>query len=226
MIFTLLLLFIAVFLGIAVFSGKGKLMSTDTVKKEKVAQYTKGLRIMYAVMLVVVLFMAFFNFVEKVAYTQTNYYEFTESYLGKDGNTYAAGVPHTTEEMIEILNPTESSGSLCGTTSTEELPYRYSETTYTLDERYAFLGFVPYQTAHVANFVCLGLSMAVIVVLFVFINKMSDKEAQKKKANTSKRDPVRPSMPKGAFDFSDYKDEVNVAADFADEPQDVPGKKK
>ena len=45
------------------------------------------------------------------------------------------------------------------------------------------------------------------------------------KKNSSKG-PVRPSMPKGAFDFSDYQDEVEVAADFADEAQEIPSKKK
>ena len=226
MFFSLLLLFVAVIVGIPAFTGKGKLMSTENIKKDKIPTYKKWLRIFYAVILVVVLIMAFFNFVEKEAYTQTHYYEFTEDYLGADGLTHPAGESHPTDEMIEILNPSESSGSLCATSDSEPLPYKYTGTTYTLKEKYAFLGFVSYQTARILNFVGLGISMAIILGMFVFINKMTDKQAQQKNSRAAKRDPVRPSMPRGAFDFSDYQDEVEVSADFEDEPRDIPSKKK
>ena len=225
MFFSLLLVAIAVVVGIPALTGKGKLLSTETVKKEKTAIYKKWIRIIYAALAVIVLLMAFFNFVEKVAYVQEHYYEFTEEYPGADGVTHAAGERHNVSEMREILNPTETSGSLCAPTDTESLPYRYVETTYTLDERYAFVGFLPYQTAHILSFVTLGLSMVVILTLFIFINRLTDKEAQKKTAQ-AKNSPVRPSMPRGAFDFSDYEDEVEVAADFADEPQEIPSKKQ
>lgn len=227
MFFSLLLLVVAGILAVPVFTGKGKMMNTENIKKDKLPKYKKWVRVLYALMMVTVLFMAFFNFVEKVAYTQTNYFEFTEPYVGADGVTYAAGEPHTTDEMREILLPTETSQSLCSPVDTESLPYRFVETTYTLDEKYAFLDFVPYKTAHILNFVTLGVSMAVIFALFVFINMMTDKEAQKKNSRAAKQNPVRPSMPKGAFDFSDYKDEVEVKDDrFDGEPQEIPSKKK
>ena len=227
MFFSLLLLVVAGILAVPVFTGKGKMMNTENIKKDKLPKYKKWVRVLYALMMVTVLFMAFFNFVEKVAYTQTNYFEFTEPYVGADGVTYAAGEPHTTDEMREILLPAETSQSLCSPVDTESLPYRFVETTYTLDEKYAFLDFVPYKTAHILNFVTLGVSMAVIFALFVFINMMTDKEAQKKNSRAAKQNPVRPSMPKGAFDFSDYKDEVEVKDDrFDGEPQEIPSKKK
>ena len=229
MFFTLMMVGIAVFLAIPVFTGKGKLLAVENIKKDKLATYKKWLRILYAVLMVVALVMAFFNFVERVAYVQTYYYEFTEEYVGADGVTYAPGEPHTVDEMREILVPTESTtGSLCAPADTSELPYKYTGTTITLDERYAFVGFIPYQTARIMNFVILGVSMAVVLGLFIFINKMTDKEAQKKNAQkkNAAKGPVRPSMPKGAFDFSDYQDEVNVPADFADEAQEIPSKKK
>ena len=225
MFFSLLMVVIAVFLGYSVFTGKGRLMATENIKKDKVGTYKKWLRILYAVMMVIVLLMAFFNFVEKVAYVQTNYYEFTEDYLGADEKVHPAGESHPTDEMIEILIPTESSGgSMCAPTDTSTLPYKYTGTTYTLDERYAFLSGIPYQTVRIMNFITLGLSMAVVLALFIFINKMTDKEAQKRnyQSKNSSKGPVRPSMPKGAFDFSDYQDEVEVAADFADESQEEP----
>ena len=229
MFFSLLMVVIAVFLAYSVFTGKGKLMAVENIKKDKIGTYKKWLRILYAVMMVIVLLMAFFNFVEKVAYVQEHFYEFTEAYVGADGVTYAPGEPHTVDEMREILIPTESTtGSLCAPADTSELPYKYTGTTYTLDERYAFVGFVPYRTAHILNFIALGLSMAVVLALFIFINKMTDKEAQRKnyQSKNGSKGPVRPSMPKGAFDFSDYQDEVEVAADFADEAQEIPSKKK
>ncbi len=218
MFFSLLMVVIAVFLAYSVFTGKGKLMAVENIKKDKIGTYKKWLRILYAVMMVIVLLMAFFNFVEKVAYVQTNYYEFTEDYLGADEKVHPAGESHPTDEMIEILIPTDTS----------ELPYKYTGTTYTLDEKYSFVSFIPYKTARILNFVGLGVSLVVVLALFIFINKMTDKDLQKKnyqKKNSSKG-PVRPSMPKGAFDFSDYQDEVEVAADFADEAQEIPSKKK
>ncbi len=229
MFFSILLLAVAVVVAIPAFTGKGKLMSTDNIKKDKLTAYKKWLRILYAIMLVVVVLMAFFNFAEKVAYTQTHYYEFTEDYLGADEKVHPAGESHDTAEMIEILLPTETSGSMCASADPSTLPYKYTGTTNTLDERYSFLSFIPYQFAHVMNFVLLGLSMVVILALFIFINKMTDKEAQKKNAQTKGKNkgPVRPSMPKGAFDFSDYKDEVEVKDDrFFDEPKEGPAKKK
>ena len=229
MFFSLLMVVIAVFLAYSVFTGKGKLMAVENIKKDKIGTYKKWLRILYAVMMVIVLLMAFFNFVEKVAYVQTNYYEFTEDYLGADEKVHPAGESHPTDEMIEILVPTETSaGSLCAPADTSELPYKYTGTTYTLDEKYSFVSFIPYKTARILNFVGLGVSLVVVLALFIFINKMTDKDLQKKnyqKKNSSKG-PVRPSMPKGAFDFSDYQDEVEVAADFADEAQEIPSKKK
>ena len=229
MFFSLLMVAVAVVLAIPVITGKGKLLATENIKKDKIDTYKKWLRILYAVMMVIVLCMAFFNFVEKVAYVQTHYYEFTEDYLGADEKVHPAGESHPTDEMIEILIPTETTtGSLCAPADTSELPYKYTGTTYTLDERYSALGFIPFQTARILNFIGLGVSMVVILGLFLFINRMTDKEVQKKNAqkkNTAKG-PVRPSMPKGAFDFSDYQDEVEAPADFADEPQQIPSKKK
>ena len=229
MFFSLLMVVIAVFLAYSAITGKGKLLATENIKKDKIDTYKKWLRILYAVMMVIVLCMAFFNFVEKVAYVQTHYYEFTEDYLGADEKVHPAGESHPTDEMIEILIPTETTtGSLCAPADTSELPYKYTGTTYTLDERYSALGFIPFQTARILNFIGLGVSMVVVLGLFLFINRMTDKEVQKKNAqkkNTAKG-PVRPSMPRGAFDFSDYKDEVEVPAYFADETQEIPSKKK
>ena len=229
MFFSLLMVVVAVVLAIPVFTGKGKLMATENIKKDKIDTYKKWLRILYAVMMVIVLCMAFFNFVEKAVYIQTNYYEFTVDYMGADEKMHPAGESHPTDEMIEILVPTESTtGSLCAPADTSELPYKYTHTTYTVDERFAFLSSIPYQTARILNFVGLGVSMVVVLALFIFINKMTDKDAQRK--NTQKKNaakgPVRPSMPKGAFDLSDYQDEVEVAADFADDAQEIPSKKK
>ena len=226
MFFSLLLLVVAGVVAVPAFTGNGKLMAAENIKKDKIATYRKGLRILYAILFVIVLIMAFFNFVEKVAYVETHYYEFTEDYLGADEQIHPAGESHDTDEMREILLPTETSGSLCSTADSAPLPYKYTGTTYTLNERYAFLGFIPYRTARILNFVGLGVSMVVIFCLFFFINRMTDKAAQQKNSKAAKRDPVRPSMPRGAFDFSDYQDEVEVQADFTDEPTEIPSKKK
>ena len=226
MFFSILMLGIAVMLIKPVLTGKGKLMSTENIKKEKINTYIKWLRILYGILLCIALIMTFTNFVEKVAYVQTHYYEFTEDYMGADGILHTAGESHPTNEMREILIPTESNGSMCAPASTEALPYKYSGTTYKLQDSFSFMSFISYQAAHILSFVALGIAMAVIVVLFIFINRMTDKEVQKK-SNSRSKGPVRPSMPKGAFDFSDYKDEVEVDSDmFDDVPQEIPSKKK
>ena len=225
MFFCVILLAIAVYLAIPVFTGKGKLLSTQNIKKDKVDAYVKYLRLFYLALFIIVLLMAAFNFVEQVAYTTDYHYEFTEDYMGADEQLHPAGESHTVNEMREILIPTETSGSLCSPADPETLPYRYTGTTHTLKEQYGFLSFLPFDTVHVLNFITLGLSMIVIICLFIFIQKFTDKEA-KKKAQAARTSPVRPSMPKGAFDFSDYQDEVDVPADFAEEKQEIPSKKK
>ena len=54
---------------------------------------------------------------------------------------------------------------------------------------------------------------------------MGDKKAQQQNARSSKNNPVRPSLPRGAFDFTDYKDEVEVKDDrFNDMDLEVPSK--
>ena len=226
MLFSLLLAGIAVFLSIPVFSGKGKLMNTDNIKKDKVNVFKKWIRILYALMMVMLLVMAFLNFAEKVAYTQVDIYEFTEDYMGKDEVLHPAGEQHTREEMQEILIPTESYGSLCAASSTMP-PYKLVETQHPVNEQYSFVEkVISYKTAHLLNFICFGLCMALFIGLYIFTNIMTDKEAQKK-ARAAASSPVRPSMPNGAFDFSDYKDEVEVGPDMIDDisQQDPQGDK-
>ena len=56
---------------------------------------------------------------------------------------------------------------------------------------------------------------------------MTDKKAQQQNSRSAKQNPVRPSMPRGAFDFSDYRDEVEVKDDmFSDVTEDKASKKK
>ena len=228
MFFSILMIAIAVVLAIPVITGRGKLMSTENIKKDKIPTYKKWLRILYAIMIVIVLFMAFFNFVEKEAYVQTHYYEFTEDYLATDEQVHPAGEVHSVAEMQELLVPSESSGgSLCAPAQSDPLPVKYLRTETTLKEKYSFLGFVSYQTARILNFVGLGLSLVIVFCLFFFINRVTDRKAQQQNSKSAKKNPVRPSMPRGAFDFSDYKDEVEVKDDRFDyEPQQIPSKKK
>ena len=228
MFFSLLMLFVAGVLAIPVITGKGKLLSTENIKKDKIPTYKKWLRILYAVMIVVVLLMAFFNFVEKEAYVQTNYYEFTADYLGADGQVHPAGEEHDTEEMQSLIVQTENSGgSLCAPAQGDPLPVKYVRSETVLQEKYTSLGFIPYRTARIMNFVGLGVSMVIVFGLFFFINRMTDKKAQQQNSKAAKQNPVRPSMPQGAFDFSDYKDEVEVKDDmFSDAGSENHAKKK
>ena len=225
MMFSFLLIVIAIVVAVPAITGKGRMLNTEYIKKDKVTSYKKWMRLIYGLMALVALTMAFFNFVEKEAYTQTHYYEFTESYVGKDGVTYPAGEKHSVPEMLEIIKDEDkpASNSLCAPVDTEALPYRYVETTYTLQEKYqnSFLKAISYKRARILNYVMLGVSMAVIFTLFLFMNLMTDKKAQKK-AREQANSPVRPSMPKGAFDFSDYKDEVEVTPDKFSEPTEEP----
>ena len=96
MMFSFLLIVIAIVVAVPAITGRGRMLNTEYIKKDKVASYKKWMRLIYGLMALVALAMAFFNFVEKEAYVQTNYFEFTEPYVGADGVTYAAGEPHTT----------------------------------------------------------------------------------------------------------------------------------
>ena len=61
--------------------------------------------------------------------------------------------------------------------------------------------FLPYQALVVLNYVCMGISVLLVIGIFVFINRYTDKEAKAKAQAAAAGQ--RPSMPKGAFDFED-----------------------
>lgn len=217
MLFCVIMVALAVYLLYSVISGKGKLLATENIRKGKEAQYVKHLRLIYLVLAIVILFMAAFNFAEQVAYRTDYYYEFTDTYEGADGQTHVAGERHTVSEMQQIIIANES-GSMCAPSeATDQIaPYRYVETTHTLKPQYSFLSFLSYEAAHTLNYVTLGVSMLVIIWLFIFIRLMTDQKAKKKAKEEAARKSMHPSMPSGAFDFEDYEDQVCVEPDTRD----------
>ena len=211
MFFSLIMLAVAVYLAKPVFTGKGKLLEADHIKEGKEKAFKRYARLIYAGLFIAVLLMASVNYVTNVGYTAVYHYTFTEDYTDADGILHPKGEENTADEMsainmVQDESSSSSSGSMCATTSSETAsnPYEYTGTTYTLSKEW--LSFISYSTAKILNYVILGITMALVIGLFIFINMMTDKEAKKKDEAavvTAQR-----RMPDGAFNFDDYEEEI------------------
>ena len=196
----LIMVFVAGYLAKAVFTGKGKLLEAENIKKGKEQEYKKYLRLLYTGMFVMTILIALVNAAGTYGYTVEYEYTFTQDYTDADGIVHPAGVPHTLEEMQQInYVQSESTGSLCAVGSQETIPYEAKQLPPQLN--WPWMHFLPYQALVVLNYVCMGISVLLVIGIFVFINRYTDKEAKAKAQAAAAGQ--RPSMPKGAFDFED-----------------------
>lgn len=198
----LIMIFVAVYLAKAVFTGKGKLMEAENIKKDKVAEYKKIIRLLYTGMFVMTILITLVNVAGTYGYTQDYQYRFIEEYTDADGIVHPVGETNSLDDMRAInwvqTESTEST-SLCAVSSTESVPYTYEALEPTLN--WSWLGFMSFKALEVLNYICMGLSVAIVVAIFVVINKYTDKNAKEKAQQVAAG--RRPSMPKGAFDFED-----------------------
>lgn len=198
----LIMIFVAIYLAKAVFTGKGKLMEAENIKKDKVVQYKKIIRLLYTGMFVMTILVALVNVAGSYGYTQDYQYKFIEEYTDADGIVHPVGEVNTLDEMRAInWVQTESaqSTSMCAASSTESVPYELDMLEPTLN--WSWMSFLSFRALEVLNYICMGISIALVVAIFVVINKFTDKNAKEKAQQVAAG--RRPSMPKGAFDFED-----------------------
>lgn len=204
----LIMIFVAIYLAKAVFTGKGKLMEAENIKKGKVEEYKKVIRLLYTAMFVMTILVSLVNIGGTYGYEQNYQFTFTEEYTDADGIVHPIGEQHTYDEMLEInwaqTESDDSSSSLCAVSSTETAPYTYETLEPTLN--WEWMGFISYNALVVLNYICMGLSVVIVVAIFVVINKYTDKNAKEKAQQAAVG--RKPSMPSGAFDFEegDFED--------------------
>ncbi len=198
----LIMIFVAIYLAKAVFTGKGKLMEAENIKKDKVEQYKKIIRLLYTGMFVMTILVALVNVAGSYGYTQDYQYKFIEEYTDADGIVHPVGEVNTLDEMRAInWVQTESaqSSSMCAASSEESVPYELEMLEPTLN--WSWMSFLSFRALEVLNYICMGISIALVVAIFVVINKFTDKNAKEKAQQVAAG--RRPSMPQGAFDFED-----------------------
>lgn len=200
----LMMLFVAVYLAKPVFTGKGKLLEAENLKEGKEQDFKKYLRLLYTGVFVMSLLIGFVNIASEYGYTRANLITFTQDYVDNHGVEYKAGEVYSEEELIakefELVPSTQQqSASLCAPVPQQELPYSVEQQEPVL--KWQWLSFLPLATMLVLNYVFMGISVLLVVGIFVVMNIYTDKE---KKAKAQEAAVGRkPSMPSAAFDFDE-----------------------
>ena len=213
---SLILIVVAVYVAKPAFTGKGKLMTIEHVKKDKEKTAKKGLRVAYLVMFFCSLCMIGVNYLQNTAFPIESYkVTFNEAYTAADGTTYEAGqVENMTAEQMNALytvpeSETESTsssgtGSCMSAANVASVPCTY-ESVYgstNITEKIPGADInAKYKLVRIMSTVLFCISLSDIVFLMIFINKMTDKK-EKAKAQTASTG-RRVSMPSNAFRFDE-----------------------
>ena len=188
-------------------TGKGKLYAADNVKEEYAEKFPKVLRKMFLGLGVVMLLMSACNFAPGLLYEQEYY--FTASYTDPYGVTHEEGDIATLDELQDYYNiyteentdeteSTTSSSSCLGSGSSVPVPFSYD---YRYVAKSSTFENIPKTVFDIVGGVFLGISLLLIVVLFIAIRKMTDKN--KKRESREKAQQNVSSMPSDAFHFDD-----------------------
>lgn len=216
---TIILAVVAVYVFKPAFFGTGKLMQIENVKegKEKVAR--KGLRICYLIMFFCSVFMILITLAQNKGFTVSNYkVTFNGAYTAADGTSYEEGQVITLNEegmnalyaLPESQKPAESSSSASGfscmpsASNYASVPCKYEPIYEATEFGAKFPGKdagAKFKFVRTMSVVFFAISLADIVFMMVFINKMTDKK-KKAKAQAAAVG-RRASMPSNAFSFDD-----------------------
>ena len=219
---SIILVVVLVYVAKPAFAGKGKLMQLENVKagKEKIAR--KGLRICYLIMFFCALFMLLISFAQSKGFTTKYSVTFNEAFTAADGTAYEKDqvVVMTAEEANALYTapapaadeaqptptPAPAAGSCMGAAGNYVQPPCTFEAKYELTE---FGEKIPgesaeakYQLVNTLRTVFFFISLADIIFLLIFTNKVTDK-VKKEKAKAASAGYRVPGMPTDAFNFSD-----------------------
>ena len=225
-LFTIVLLAIAGYVLYSTVTGKGKLFSVDNILEEKIPQFIKLLRPLYLVLGVIMLVMALTSGFQNVVYADVAY-RFTDDFKTYYAdNIDAKGNIKGTEANIDGLYGYNAMSSVFGTLPAPEVPDgvnpSYAEAATDENGEYLFMGIgetfpgqnetyaslrnaLSYHFTQILTWVMMGLAVVLVVLVFVLINKFTDKEKQAKAKAQARSGGA--AMPSSAFEFEDESSE-------------------
>lgn len=222
-IFTIVLLVIAFYVIWSAIRGEGKLFSTEYIYEEKIPEFKKILRILYGCMGFVMLCMALLTGIQTVLYKDTAFTlndqfetDYAE-YIAEDGTlniegleTYNVNDAYPTATMSTILQGLPDL-SIEEETEQKTTPVYYEEvgklsmgeTKVGENETFAsWKEVLTNKTIGILTWICMGLTVVGIVILFIVIRKYTNKEKQQEATAQASGS----SMPKSAFEFDENTD--------------------
>lgn len=226
-LFTLVLLAISGYVLYSAFTAKGKLFAVDNIKEDLIPVFIKFLRPLYFVLGFLLLIMALTSLFQNVVYSDLCY-RFTDDFktyyadcIDSKGNiegtacnvdgTYSYNVMSSVfgnlperSNVPEGTNPTYAEAAL-----DEKGAYLYvgaGETEPNQNETYIKLReILSYRGTQILTWVTMGIAIGLVILLFVIMNKFTDKE----KVAKAKAAQNGTSLPKSAFVFDDEPESVD-----------------
>lgn len=215
--FNIIMLAISLYVLYAGIVGKGRLYQADNIKEECKERFHSLMRKMFLGLGVVMVIMSVCNFTPQIAFKEeARIFVFNKEYTAPDGAQYAEGDVISYDQAVlysqeEPQPEGAAGGGLCapaqvspdsiaskGTTEIiyeQRIPQLYGDDFEQKDYDNFKKGFA------IAGGVLMGVSVLILVGLFIIINKMTDKEKKQEQRKTAQQG--APSMPSSAFDFDD-----------------------
>lgn len=230
-LFTLILLAIAGYVLYCAVSGKGRLYSVDNIKEEKIPLFLKILKPLYLALGIILFLMAATSAFQNVVYSDVTY-QFGKDFpvyfedridsngyiLDKDGKATSINIDgiYTYSEMSSVFSTLDQPEVPEGVTPVyaeaakdangEVIYLGTGETAPGQNETYTKLrSAVSYRATRILNWVLMGIALAIVISLFILMNRFTDKEKAakaKEKARTGGA-----SLPSSAFEFEDSEAE-------------------
>lgn len=226
-LFTLILLAISVYVLYSAFTGKGRLYSVDNIVEEKIPLFRKILKPLYLTLGIILLLMACTSAYQNVVYSGVTY-QFGKDFpvyfadridaegniLDQNGKVTSIRLDgiYTYDEMTSVFSTLEQPEVPEGVSpvyaeaardaSGEILYLGVGESAPGQNEIYAKLrSAVSYRATQILTWILMGIALAMVIGLFILMNRFTDKEkAAKAKAKAKS---AGASLPSSAFEFED-----------------------
>ena len=226
-LFTAVLLAIAGYVLYGAITAKGKLFAVDNIKEEKVSQFKKLLRPIYAAWGVLMFLMALTSAYQNIVYADPAY-EFTNDFksifaeqISADGTIQ--GTDGNVNETYSYTKMSSIFSNLEQPTIPDGVQVTYVSPVTDENGQYVFLGLgensvnenttyaklrsvISYQASQILTWVLMGLAIVIVIGLFILINRFTDKE---KLAKARAKAASGGSMPSSAFDFEEESSNNN-----------------
>ena len=220
-IFPLVLLGIACYVLYSAITGKGKLFATDNIKEDKVADFKKWLRLIYAGLGVVMLILALLSAYQKVLFcdvecklSDTFKTDFADS-ITADGTVADSSLQVDTVYAYSDLYTQVSALGKSIQSQHVDFPrgddgdYVYlgiGETPSARNETFTKLRNVfSNRVSNILTWVFMGLALLIVAGVFIRTNRFTDKEKLEKAKQQSRSGGS--TLPSSAFDFEEKESE-------------------